>query len=431
MTYRAYSRQRVGVTLAELAARIGPVTRPFHVLLVSPGSGTRGGGELYLEKLGRALVAQGHTVSVWIPAFAAMDELADLMAPYARVVRSRYRSTYQRKTRNLGATLDLPMIRRCAREFCGLAPDVLHLNKQNTEDALDLLLACERTRIPTLTTIHVTRGQHELGAIGGKLRDAVSRLVLRRSSTQFLTVAREGERSLRRFVDIRSAVHLVYNGAPTVAPGEREENRQRARHDWGLAPEDVVFGCAGRIEAQKNPLFLLALIARLRSAGLPARAVWIGTGSMEGALRERAAALGVADSLRCDGWRTDGRLRMCGFDVFTLPSLFEGFPFVLPEAMHCGLPALATDVDGNGEGVVDGVTGYLCTLDDLDAWSARAVELARSPARRQQLGAEALAIARRRFSLESMARDTTRAYASLLGRTEPRIDSRQLLDVDG
>jgi glycosyltransferase involved in cell wall biosynthesis len=405
---------------------------PLKVLLVSPGSGTRGGGELYLAKLGTALSAQGHAVTTWIPALRNMDELADLLGPHGRVVRSSYRPTYHRKARNLGAVLDLATIHRCAAEWKALRPDVIHLNKQNTEDALDLLLACERTNLPTLTTIHVTRGQRELGAVGGFLRDAVSRAVLRRTRSHFLAIARGGESSLRRFVAIPTPIHLVYNGAPSLSESEREQRRREARGEWGCTDQDVVFGCLGRMEQQKNPLFFLELIARLRKIGLPVRGVWVGAGSMEASFRARSAELGIEHYVHFDGWRANGQSRMCGFDVFALPSLFEGFPFVLPEAMHCALPCMATNVDGNSEAVVDGVTGWLCPVNDLEAWTTRATELARSAELRARIGAAGLLEAEQRFSLEVMARETALSYRALLGSStrSTRWTSGQLLDVD-
>ena len=66
----------------------------MRVLLVSSGSGSRGGGEIFLDYLGRELADRGHDVSVWIPNHPRMDELAEKCARFARIVRSKYRNTY-------------------------------------------------------------------------------------------------------------------------------------------------------------------------------------------------------------------------------------------------------------------------------------------------------------------------------------------------
>ena len=61
-----------------------------------------------------------------------------------------------------------------ANRFSALAPDVIHLNKQNLEDGLDLLLAAERTRLPTVCTIHVTRRMAGLGSRFAGVRDWIA-----------------------------------------------------------------------------------------------------------------------------------------------------------------------------------------------------------------------------------------------------------------
>ena len=62
---------------------------------------------------------------------------------------------------------------------------------------------------------------------------------------------------------------------------------------------------------------------------------------------------------------------MAGFDMFVLPSLYEGFPFAILEAMAAGLPCVASNVDGVGEAILNGQTGWLCPPNAGDLWLAR------------------------------------------------------------
>src|SRR4051812_32637433 len=66
----------------------------LRVLLVSSGSGSRGGGEIFLDYLGKGLNDRGHEVLMWIPAHPRMDELAERCTRFARIVRADYRNTY-------------------------------------------------------------------------------------------------------------------------------------------------------------------------------------------------------------------------------------------------------------------------------------------------------------------------------------------------
>ncbi len=134
----------------------------MRVLLVSSSSGSLGGGELYLIWLGAGLARRGLQVITAMSDHPRMDGLAKACAPFGQVSRLAYRNTYDRLLRGGGALLALPTIGRLKRFFQAEQPDIIHINKQNVEDGLDLLLAARKTGIPTVATIHVARGMADL-----------------------------------------------------------------------------------------------------------------------------------------------------------------------------------------------------------------------------------------------------------------------------
>ena len=113
----------------------------MRVLLVSGGSGSRGGGEGFLEYLGMALTDRGHKVLMWIPNHERMDELATRCARFSAIMRSHYTNTYDYSGRSLSTCFNWGTSRRIASEWDAIRPDVIHINKQNLEDGLDLLRA--------------------------------------------------------------------------------------------------------------------------------------------------------------------------------------------------------------------------------------------------------------------------------------------------
>src|SRR5215471_6955491 len=129
----------------------------MRVLLVSSGSGSRGGGEIFLNYLGKGLSDRGHEVVTWIPNHPRMDELAEKCTQFSSIVRASYRNTYDQPGRSLSACINWGLSRRIAREWQALRPDVIHINKQNLEDGLDLLRAAGRTTLPSVCTIHLTQ----------------------------------------------------------------------------------------------------------------------------------------------------------------------------------------------------------------------------------------------------------------------------------
>src|SRR5262249_40902820 len=150
--------------------------------LVSSSSGSRGGGEFYLVGLAQGLAALGMEIHSVLSRHERMDDLAMHVSDFGAVHRIEYQNTYDRRLRCVGAVLARNESARLARQLAALEPDVIHINKQNLEDGLDLAGAAQVTGIPTVVTIHVTRTMRDLKARGGGLRDWVSRLVLRTAS---------------------------------------------------------------------------------------------------------------------------------------------------------------------------------------------------------------------------------------------------------
>ena len=376
---------------------------PLRIALISSSSGSRGGGELYLVGLADALAHQGHFVESVLAAHSRMDELGRLLAEFGPVRRIPYQNTYDRRLRSLGSVAARRGIRRLAAEIDRLDVDVVHVNKQNVEDGLDLLLAAEQSGRTTVATVHVTRSMRSLGSLGGGARDLVSRHVLRRLSCPLIAICRSGVADLEKLGVPRDRIRLVWNGVSLAQAADRTAIRE----SWGCGRDDVVLGCIARIEHQKNPLFVPTLLAQLPRQ---VRLVWIGDGSLRASLEQSAARLGVGDRLILPGWQQNARSCLPGFDLFVLPSLYEGFPLAILEAMAAGVPCVVSDVDGIAEAVVDGETGFICPPGDTGIWLERIRRYLQAPELRELTGRSALARYQAHFSLEMMAAKTVDVY---------------------
>src|SRR5262245_57310033 len=172
----------------------------MRILLVSSGSGSRGGGEIFLDYLGKGLAARGHEVLIWIPNHPRMDELAERCARFARIVRGNYRNTYDYAARSLSTCFNWNVSRFVAHEWKALRPDVIHINKQNLEDGLDLLQAARRCALPSVCTIHLTQTASYLGARAAWLRDRIARRHLSRYEGALVAVQEQRCPMLRDFL---------------------------------------------------------------------------------------------------------------------------------------------------------------------------------------------------------------------------------------
>lgn len=381
--------------------------KPLRVALVSSSSGSRGGGELYLVGLAQGLAALGLEVQSVLADHARMDDLARLLEPHGPVHRIPYRNTYDRRLRNLSTLFSGGDVRRIAEQLGRLKVDVIHVNKQNIEDGLDLLQAARGVQGQLLTTIHVTRTMRQLRAQAGWARDWVSTRVLQQIGCSVVAIANSGFDDLSRLGIERERLHLVHNGVSDASPGDREAVRRR----FGIAPGEIVLGCIARLEPQKNPLFVPPLLSRLPRH---VRLVWIGDGSLMEAMRKCAADHGVTDRVSLPGWQDDARSLLCGFDIFVLPSLYEGFPFAVLEAMAAGRPSVISNVDGVGEAMFDGQTGFLCEPNDTQQWLEKLKTCVEDATLCSRLGEAAKMRHREEFSLQAMASKTAEIYRQVV-----------------
>lgn len=138
--------------------------------------------------------------------------------------------------------------------------------------------------------------------------------------------------------------------------------RERARRALGVPPDATVVGAVGRLTYQKAPEdFLAAMreLGRMRQPGKPDLVgVWVGGGD----LAERIGRLARSapwPRVVLAGERADVPDLLPAFDVFTLPSRYEGLPTAIVEAMACGIPVVATAVNAVADVVVPGETGLL------------------------------------------------------------------------
>jgi len=143
--------------------------------------------------------------------------------------------------------------------------------------------------------------------------------------------------------------------------------------------------------------------------------VLVGDGPARGALEALAAELDVAERLVVTGWTSEARRHLPTFDVLAVPSLWEGMPLVILEAMHAGLPVVASDVGSVSEAVLDGETGYVVAPGDEAALRERLARLLGDAELRARLGERGRAIAGERFTDAAMARRYEAVYADVLG----------------
>jgi len=170
-----------------------------------------------------------------------------------------------------------------------------------------------------------------------------------------------------------------------------------------------------RLVSQKGITHLLEAARRVLDAHPRVRFTVFGDGPERPALEAQAARLALGDRFRFAGASADVVSNLGSYDLFVLPSLWEGMPISLLEAMGAGRAVIATAVSGSSELVLDGVTGLLVPPADPGALAEAIGSLLRDRGAAAAMGAAARDRVRRDFSVERMVSSTAAIYRDLLG----------------
>ena len=286
--------------------------------------------------------------------------------------------------------------RTCAaieRAFRRLAPDVCHVNLRTPYTCQGALIAGVLTRTRIVAVEHLP-----LHSPSRFMRWTRRRLAPFYAA--HVSVGVQSARLVESEVGLRpGSVRTIHNGVPEVELPASP-----------VGPHDPVLGSLGRLDEQKGYDVLVEALAELPGAS----AVIVGEGPLRATLEARAAELGVAERLRLPGWSDDARGFLPTFDVFVLPSRYEGFPLSIIEAMLAGLPVVASGVGSVAEAVEDGETGLVVPPDDPAALAAALRRLLADPVLRRRLGDAGRARAESEFTARAMAARYERLYDEIV-----------------
>jgi glycosyltransferase involved in cell wall biosynthesis len=189
------------------------------------------------------------------------------------------------------------------------------------------------------------------------------------------------------------------------------------RREWNLAEHARVLLAIGRLSREKGHAHLIQA-AHLLSRNRPEvdfQILLVGDGPEKAALEAQTAQLGLQDRVRFTGHQADPLPFYALADMFVLPSLSEGSPNVLLEAMMAGTPIVASAVGGVPETVQDGRCALLAPAADPAALANSIARLIDDPALAQSLRENARADARERHSPQVYCAALTGIYRELLG----------------
>lgn len=144
-------------------------------------------------------------------------------------------------------------------------------------------------------------------------------------------------------------------------------DRVALRNELGIKESDFVFLSVGQLSVRKNHEVVIRALAKINNPKV--KYLLVGFGELEDKLKLLAKDLNIADRVIFAGYRGDVRKILHVVDAFAFPSLQEGLPVSLMEAMSVGLPIVCSAVRGNVDLVVNGKGGYVYGCHDVDGFA--------------------------------------------------------------
>jgi glycosyltransferase involved in cell wall biosynthesis len=207
-------------------------------------------------------------------------------------------------------------------------------------------------------------------------------------------------------------ITTIYNGV--TLNGLMPEGKESTPLNFGIKPHDSVVLSVGRLHQQKGHDYLIRAIAIVKREVPTVKVLIVGEGEEENDLKNLVKSLDLSEEVIFAGLcREIGKI-LNFTNLFVLPSLWEGMPNAVLEAMAAAKPVVATRVGGVPELVVDGKTGLLVAPQDSDALAHAIVELLRNNERARRMGNAGRKRVREHFSLTAMIAKTDRLYQELL-----------------
>jgi len=311
--------------------------------------------------------------------------------------------------RSIDPPRDLRALRALRGLFRATRPDIVHTH--SSKAGFLGRLAARRERVPAVIhTVHGWSFHDFMPRRNRALFVGVERLAAR--WTDRIVTVSQSDRDKGLAAGIRprgvySVIHELNDLEPFLGA---DEDAGRTRADLGLPPDAPVIGTVGRLSDQKDPTTFVRAANAVVAEVPEARFVMVGHGPLRRQAERLVADLGLQDRFLFTGARNDVPTILRSFDVFLLTSLWEGMPLVIPQAMACGVPVVASTADGNRELIREGENGLLAPPRSPDEFARAVVRLLRDKALRDRV----------------VERGTETAQGFTLARTIPRLEALYL-----
>lgn len=213
-------------------------------------------------------------------------------------------------------------------------------------------------------------------------------------------------------------INIIYNGIKINEVEKELKDKSNIREEFNIDDEITLIANIGRLTEQKGHKYLLKAVSYMRREIHNFKVLIVGTGELEKNLKEIVKQNKLKDYVIFTGFRNDIYNILSQVDFMLHTALWEGFGYVVAEAMAVGTPVVSTDVSNISELIEDGETGYLAKSKDPKDIAEKAIKMYKNK-HKNQFGRKAQSIIKNNFSFKRMINEIEKIIKET-GRNEKR-----------
>jgi len=287
--------------------------------------------------------------------------------------------------------------------------DIVHVH--GTRANTNILWAARSLHLPLVYTIHGWSFHEGLHPVMKHARIAAEKYITRKAQVNICVSESNLRTGVKAFGGFKAEV--IRNGVnpQKFDPAAAYPDVKAA---CGIPARHLVVGYIARMTLQKDPVNMIIAFATVAAQLPDITLLMVGGGELQQTAKDTAASLGISNRVVFQDFRQDVPAVLNAMDIYCLPSLWEGFPIGVLEAMAMGKAVVASDVDGTREAVDHEHNGLLVPPSDSAALAAAIIRLARDFSLRKRLQQKAIDTIRSTYNVTGMTRNIEAIYNKLL-----------------
>ncbi|MBI1344489.1 MAG: glycosyltransferase [Terrimonas sp.] len=292
-----------------------------------------------------------------------------------------------------------------------IQPDIIHAH--GTRANSNIIWAAKSLQIPVIYTIHGWSFHQDQKPFVRKIRIMGERYLTQRSDIN-IAVSESNRASGQHFIESLKAV-VINNGIDQHKFDPQRVYRD-IRTELNIPLDKILILFIARFTAHKQPLTLIQAFSEAIKVNPGLYLLMVGDGDQRPEAETLIKQLNLFDHVTIKGFRQDVPDVLAAADIFVLPSLWEGLPIGLLEAMSMGKAVIATNVDGTKEVVKNEENGLLIDTEGLISKLANAIlDLSQNGIKRKEFGKKAMETVQNRFNAVKMTRQIEEIYTAVSG----------------